>query len=84
MIVRANRLQIKKEHVGKGVVLVFPLDGAWHAVEHDVLVEIVSMTANYLNTLSWRERGGYGIREPNDDVILALKPYRLDNNPEAV
>ena len=77
MIVRTNRLFIKREHLGKGVVMVFPCGGSWHVIEHDVLVEIVGTTANYLNTPSWLEHGGYSTGHPNRHVREALQPYRV-------
>ena len=79
-IKRKSRLHIRKNDCGKGVIMAFPTEDAFHVIGHDELVSIVGENSNYLNTNSWKVRGGYGIRNPNRSIRKALEPYRIPTN----
>ena len=78
---RRTRLHVYRKHIGRDVTMVFPIHGVWHSVPHDELVRIVGENANYPNTPSWRERGGYSTESPNHRVREALEPYRVGGEP---
>lgn len=74
-----KRLTIRQEWLYKGYEIQFPdhKDGTLYQIPHDELVKIVGETANYLNTKSWVEDGGYSIGEPSRKLLDKLSIYTV-------
>lgn len=71
-----SRISIYQKYVEKGLHMAFPARGNWYLVEHDVLVELVRESTNWLETSSWRN-DGYSSPHGNIALIEALTPYKL-------
>ena len=79
MIETRNRLTISKDWIGKNVKVRFPFDDVMVEIPHDRLVDIVSVSANYLNIYSWQVNGAYSIGHPNATVRRRLKEWIIEH-----
>ena len=71
------RVTIRKAWANQGVWLEFPVDGIRYRIPHDTLAEIVSDTANWLNTKSWNDYGWYHTPRPSKALLNRLQPFAL-------
>ena len=72
-----SRLCISKKYISKSLFMAFPVRGAWHLVEHDVLVQLVEKHTNWLTSLSWCENDEYTSGGANSALLDALSDCRL-------
>lgn len=72
-----GRANIDKKYLGRGLHMAFPAAGDWYVVEHDTLVDLCGEHTNWLNTASWKEKGGYSVASPSATLLDALEPFRL-------
>ena len=72
-----GRLTISKKYTGKDLYICFRHRDDWYLVSHDTLVDIVGVTANWLNTPSWG-KGQYSSTKPSQKTLEALADYRLE------
>jgi hypothetical protein len=72
-----GRAAIDKKYIGKNLHVVFPLNGLWYLIEHDVLVQVVAEKCNWLNTGSWIENGCYHSASPGKALLEALAEYKI-------
>ncbi|HPD56579.1 MAG TPA: hypothetical protein P5294_01420 [Smithellaceae bacterium] len=72
-----GRVNIDKKYLGKGLYVAFPVNGFWYLVEHDMLVEIIGKTTNWLNTPSWIQSNHYHSAAPSRELLEHLSKYRL-------
>jgi hypothetical protein len=72
-----SRVCISKKYVGKSLFMAFPIRGAWHLVEHDVLLQLIEKHTTWLTSGSWSEAGGYSSDSPNPLLVGALSEFRL-------
>jgi hypothetical protein len=72
-----GRLTIDRKYTGKDIWITFPLKGSWYLIEHDVLVEKVRQTTNWLNTEAWATGGQYHSDSPNAALTDNLAESRL-------
>lgn len=70
-------LTIDKKYLGKGIHMAFPIDGTWHLVDHDQLVEIIIDNSNVGNTSSWRDKGLHFAQKPSFAMRELLEPFAL-------
>ncbi len=77
-----SRLTIDRKYSGQGLWMNFPSCGTWYLVPHDDLVDLIGQTTNWLNTTSWRERGGYSSANPSPTLLGKLRPFALEPTPE--
>lgn len=76
MVKYTDRLMVKKEWIGRGVVLCFPLRDAMYQVPHDTLIAILeTIDAPYFDTYAWRVDGVYSTGSPGEYVVNALLDY---------
>ena len=74
-----GRVAIHKDWENRGIHVCFPdHQEVWYLVPHDELVEVVGRNAPWLETNSWRLRGGYSARFPSDRLRNALRNYALN------
>ena len=78
MIETRNRLTIRQDWLGKGVVMRFPVNDKTIEVAHDTLVEIVGLTAPYLDSPSWKVDGWYSTPNPNHRLRSILESFAID------
>ena len=74
------RVTIDKKYIGKNIWIAFPLSDAWYLIEHDVLIERVSQTTNWLNTKSWITSGLYHCASPSLSLLTGISEYKLPPN----
>ena len=74
------RVHIDKKYLGKELYLAFPVYRIWYLIEHDTLVELVREKTNWLETNSWKVKGGYSSANPGKALISALADARLGPN----
>jgi len=72
-----SRLCISKKYISKSLFMAFPVRGAWHLVEHDVLVQLVEKHTSWLTSLSWCENDEYTSGGANSALLDALSDCRL-------
>ncbi|MYB37920.1 MAG: hypothetical protein F4Y26_11165 [Gammaproteobacteria bacterium] len=70
-------LRINQAHVGRGVVVEFPVGGDVYRLGHDELVRIAGETTPFLESHSWRELRAYSTGRPSRKTLAALEPYRV-------
>jgi len=71
------RPTIEKKYVGNGLCIAFPIKGTWYLIEHDVFVRLVEKHSNWMNTPSWKDKGGYSSDAPNSTLLGHLDEYAL-------
>lgn len=68
-----GRITIDKKYIGQSLYMAFPVpDVGWCIVEHDDLMEIIGIHTNWLNSVSWKEKGAYHAKKPKRELIDAL------------
>ena len=76
-----GRATIGQKYQGQDLYIAFPIGDngrrGWYLLPHDKLMELVRKNTNWLNTRSWKERGGYSAAKPNHKLRAALEPYKL-------
>lgn len=72
-----SRAYIAKKYMGKSLYMAFPIRGVWYLIEHDELVALIEKHTTWLNSASWRDRGGYSSANPNAQLISGLSEFRL-------
>lgn len=68
-----SRLMIEKKYQNKDLHMAFPLNGAWHLINYDRLVALVTKHTNWLTSKSWQQRGKYSTTKPNSHLASALQ-----------
>ncbi len=77
-----TRPLIDRKYVGKGLYMAFPLDGVWHLIEHDHLVELAGKHTAWLVSPSWTGAlGQYHTDSPPLALATALRPFALHSGP---
>ncbi|WP_318477029.1 hypothetical protein [Photobacterium leiognathi] len=66
------RLTISEKYLGKDLYMAFPVKDNWCLIEHDVLVELVRIHTNWLNTSSWIDNGNYHSASPGKQLLNAI------------
>lgn len=84
MIETKNRLTIRQEWVGKNVVMRFPVDDVIIEIPHDTLVELVGITAPYLETYSWQVQGAYSTAHPNHRLRSVLRHWAKNGDDSSI
>lgn len=74
-----GRAAIQAKFLGRDLYVCFPASGEWYLVPHDDLVKIAGETNPWLNSHSWRDRGGYSSASPSKRMLARLEPYSLTN-----
>jgi len=64
-----SRITIDKKYQGKDLYMAFPLNGGWCLIEHDILLEHVAYTTNWLDTNPWIEKGVYHSASPSRTLL---------------
>ena len=77
MIEIRNRLTIRQDWVGRGIVVRFPAHGRVFEVPHETLIEIIRATAPYLETRSWLASGEYSTAHPNKRLVSQLSAFEI-------
>ena len=72
-----SRLSIARKYEGKSLFMAFPINGAWHLIEHDELVTIIEMHTKWLISESWLKYGVYSSNRPNEKLIAVLQDSKL-------
>jgi len=80
MIEVRNRLTIRQDWIGKGIVLRFPVDDELIEIQHDILIEIVRLTARYLESPTWQVDGWYSTGNPNHKLRTILSQFAVDRD----
>lgn len=72
-----SRPTIDKKYIGKNIWITFPLASSWYLIEHDVLIEKVGLTTNWLNTESWITKGLYTSDGLSAALLNCLSEYKF-------
>jgi hypothetical protein len=72
-----GRVNIDKKYLGRRLYIVFPVKGCWYMIEHDKLVKLIGEKTNWLNTVSWTQKGGYHANSPNKELLALLEEFKL-------
>ena len=76
-----GRLTIGQKYLRQDVYIAFPIaeNGrrVWYLAPHDELLQHIDKHTNWLNTSSWKEKGGYSSARPNSRLRGALEQYKL-------
>ena len=78
-----SRVTIDQKYMGQDLWMNFQAGGTWYLIPHDILVEIVGGTTNWLNTRSWIERGSYSSGSPSVVLLEKLSPFALGFDSKA-
>ena len=77
---------IYKKYQDKDIYLAFPAitngenEKKWYLLSHDLLIYIVGIHTNALETSSWNEKGRYHFPSLSQELDTALKNFRIDTN----
>ena len=71
------RLTIGKKYCGQGLWMTFPAKEEWYLIEHDELLKIVSESTDWLDSKSWKEKGGYSSGSPSLKLLNRLAANRI-------
>ena len=71
------RLTIAKKYKGKNLYIAFPLREHWYLIEHDTLIDVISIHTNWLKTASWIQKGAYHSASPSKLLMQNLVGYKL-------
>jgi hypothetical protein len=74
-----GRLTVDKKYLAKDLHIAFPLSDGWCFIEHDLLVEKVRESTNWLNTNSWIENHAYSSANPSKKLSTLLEEFVLRN-----
>ncbi|MEX1081181.1 MAG: hypothetical protein WD382_09450 [Halofilum sp. (in: g-proteobacteria)] len=72
-----GRVFIAEKYRGKGLYMVFPVDGVWHLTEHDAPLELVAQHTRWLQSDAWKDTGAYSAGAINKDLKRALAGHAL-------
>lgn len=72
-----SRLTIDKKYIGRDLYVVFPIKESWCLVSHDALVDLVRDLTNWLDTVSWKDKGIYHSDSPSAALLGKLKTHIL-------
>ena len=72
-----SRLTINKKYIGKGLWIAFPYGPYWYVIEHDSLINKVGEKTPWLDSISWKEKGGYSSTSINPGLLDILKEDQL-------
>ncbi len=72
-----GRVAIQAKFLERDLYVCFPAQGGWYLVPHDDLVVIAGDTTPWLDSHSWRDRGGYSSASPSKRMLARLEPYSL-------
>jgi frataxin-like iron-binding protein CyaY len=72
-----SRLTIDRKYCDKDIWMAFPHEGYWYLIEHHQLVEKVGKHTRWLNSDSWKNKGGYSSISINADLLKSLAEDRL-------
>ena len=77
-----GRVGIYKKWMGSDIHVIFPdILGIWYLVPHDELVKLVGDTTPWLQSVSWRDRGGYSAASPSRRLSTVLREFALNFSP---
>ena len=74
---RRRVLGIDILYIGKSLFMTFPINGAWHLIEHDELIAILEKHTEWLESDSWRKYGAYSADKPNKKLVTVLQDLKL-------
>lgn len=73
-----SRFDIHKKYLGKGLWVMFPVKGDWYLIEHDRLVRLVGKTTPYLESSSWKQKGGgYSLPNVSKELLEGLAEWSV-------
>lgn len=72
-----SRITIDKKYSDKNIWMAFPHKHYWYLVEHNRLVEKIGTSTDWLNSLSWKDGGGYSSTSINSALFETLKEDKL-------
>jgi len=72
-----SRLTIDQKYSDKDIWMAFPYEGDWYLIEHVHLVDKVGKHTKWLNSDSWKNKGGYSSTSINPDLLKSLAEDRL-------
>jgi len=71
-----GRWIIDKKYVGRDIWIAFPINGEWHLMPHDKMVEFAELEG-ITKTKSWVEGGAYSKARPSEVTIAQCAPYKF-------
>lgn len=73
-----SRPTIKRHYENSGIYIAFPIKGAWYILPHDKLVDVMKSESKWLETKSWKKKGGgYSSAGLSKRALSAISSYRL-------
>ena len=79
-----GRICINKKYIDKNLFIIFPVresekirHDSWYLIEHKKLISLIEEHTNWLDTSTWRNKGKYSAKKPNEQLLLALEKSRL-------
>ena len=72
-----SRPTVCKKYLGKDLYIAFPVDGAWHLIAHDQLVEVIGTNTGWLKTESWLTSGAYSAASFGSSMTEQIAAFRL-------
>ena len=72
-----SRLTISKKYCDKGLWIAFPYEGYWYVIEHDSLIKKVGVKTPWLDSPSWKDKGGYSSANISQGLLEILIEDRL-------
>ena len=70
-----GRLTIDKRYLGRDLWMIFRVRENWFLIKHDELVQIVGRTTGWLESDSWKVRGGYSSGHPRRELVGELVEF---------
>ena len=71
-------ISIRKDRIGRDVVMRLEFDGVKYEVPHDELVRIAGKVTPWLGSRSWKEKGIYKSKQPSKRFLAELRPFILE------
>jgi hypothetical protein len=72
-----GRWTIDKKYVGRDIWMAFPIDGQWHLMPHDLMLEHAEADGKTLKSASWIDGGAYSKPRPSAATIAECAPYKF-------
>ncbi|MCY4148495.1 MAG: hypothetical protein OXF73_03915 [Gammaproteobacteria bacterium] len=75
-----TRACIRVENKERDLWVMFPDNGRWYLISHDILIDVLdqgSIWGRPLKSVSWLEHGIYNIPRLSQKMLLLLDEYRL-------
>jgi|SRR5450432_4145591 hypothetical protein len=72
-----SRLTIQSKYDEKDIWMAFPHKGFWYLVKHANLVTKVGEHTNWLDSISWKDKGGYSSTSINSSLLQSLVKNKL-------